>query len=173
MTNALHVVNLAEARFECTYGRGCDGICCRNGRPPLHERDEARIGEVLQRVLPLMRQEAAVLARSQGFLTRRIKSGLRTLRVVNGWCIFFNGGCVLERVGRDEGAAWRYKPMECALFPLEQNSRGKWFVRQKGYAGEDWDLPCLDPSPGARPAAESLGEELALAERWETDPGAC
>jgi len=114
-----------------------------------------------------------VLVRREGFLTRRIKSGLRTLRVVNGWCVFFHGGCVLERAGRDEGVAWRYKPMECALFPLEQNWRGEWFVRQKGYGREDWDLPCLDPLPGAGAAAESLSEELALAGRWETDPGAC
>ncbi|MBL8178475.1 MAG: DUF3109 family protein [Bryobacterales bacterium] len=163
----LRVLNLAEARFECTFGRGCEGVCCRNGRPPLHPSDEVRIKENVERFAPLMRDEARQLLRRAGFLTRRRKSGLFTLRVVSGWCIFFHRGCVLEQAGRMEGDRLRYKPTECALFPLEQNPRGEWFVRQKNYGREDWDLFCLDPASSARKASESLREELALAERWE------
>ena len=64
----------------------------------------------------------------------------------------------------------RYKPVECSLFPLEKNDRGEWFVRQKGFAREDWDLACLDPAASGCAAADSLVEELKLAEAWEADP---
>lgn len=168
MANGLRVLNLAEARFECTFGRGCEGICCRNGRPPLHAGDEQRIRNHLAQFVPLMRAEARALLLREGFLTRRKKSGLFTVRVVAGWCIFFHNGCVLEQAGRMEGDRLLYKPVECALFPLEQNARGDWFVRQKDYGREDWNLPCLDPATSGQAAAESLREELALAERMES-----
>ena len=29
MVGSLPVLNLTEAKFECTYGRGCEGICCQ------------------------------------------------------------------------------------------------------------------------------------------------
>ena len=50
----LQVSNLKEARFECTFGRGCDGICCRDGRPLVYEDEIARIRENLPRLLPMM-----------------------------------------------------------------------------------------------------------------------
>ena len=164
---ALRVLNLEEARFECTFGRGCAGICCRNGRPPIYADDEARIAGHPDRFLALMRPEARELLLKEGFLTHRRKDRQFTLRVIAGWCIFFHEGCVLEKAGLEEGDRLRYKPLQCALFPLEQNGRGDWFVRQKGYGREDWDLPCLDPGCGAPPAAETLREELALAQRSE------
>src|SRR5262249_60888154 len=58
MAISLPVVNLAEATFECIYGRGCDGICCRNGRPPVFAEDDKRIRKHLARIRPLMRPEA-------------------------------------------------------------------------------------------------------------------
>src|SRR5258708_5403239 len=39
------ILNLAEARFECTFGRGCDGVCCRNGRPIVYPEEGARLDE--------------------------------------------------------------------------------------------------------------------------------
>lgn len=170
MAGELRVLNLAEAKFECTFGRGCEGICCRNGRPPVYPRDEARIAGNLAKFVPLLRAEALATLLREGFLTRRKKAGFFSLRVVGGWCIFFNRGCVLEQAGREEGERLRYKPVECALFPVEKNARGEWFVRQKGFAREDWDLPCLDPATSACAAADSLVEELKLAEAWEADP---
>ena len=35
----LVVANLATATFECTFGRGCDGLCCKNGRPSVDADD--------------------------------------------------------------------------------------------------------------------------------------
>ena len=64
--------------------------------------------------------------------------------------------------GAADGAAFRYKPTQCALFPLEPDEGG-WYVRQWGSTGEEWDLFCLNPAASTRPAAESLAGELALA----------
>jgi hypothetical protein len=161
----LRVLNLNEARFDCTFGRGCEGVCCKNGRPPVYEEEAARIRENLPKLLPLMRPEAATLAADRGFLSRRRKAGARMMRVVDGWCVFFNAGCVLHKTGAAEGDKFRYKPFMCAVFPLEKHYREGWYVRQKGLLGEIWDLPCLDPAGSERPAADSLSEELALLRR--------
>ncbi len=67
------------------------------------------------------------------------------LRVVDGWCVFFNQGCVLHKVGAAEGDTYRYKPAACALFPLARNDKDEWYVRQHGYEDEQWDVFCLDP----------------------------
>src|SRR5262249_49923074 len=99
--------------------------------------------------------------------SRRRKTGLPMMRVVKGWCIFFHRGCVLHRIGAEEGYSFRYKPAACALFPLSKDERDRWYVRQKGFAGEIWDLFCLDPSASSVPAAESLAEELGLAAKFQ------
>ena len=85
------------------------------------------------------------------------------LRVVNGWCVFFNQGCVLHKVGATEGDRYRYKPSLCSLFPLAKNEKGEWFVRQWGVEGEAWDVFCLNPDASPKPAAESLRAEIDLA----------
>ena len=167
MAGSLPVINLTEAKFECIYGRGCDGICCQNGRPPVYEDDRQRIQRSLSRIRPLMRPEAQELLDRAGFVSRRRKVGQPMLRVVGGWCIFFNEGCVLHKLGAAEGDRYRYKPILCALFPLDRDSSGEWHVRQKGYAGEKWDLFCLDPKASPRLAAESLEEELEVAKRFD------
>ena len=158
----LPVFNLNEARFECTFGRGCAGGCCRNGRPPVYADEQHRIESQLDRLLPLMRPEAAALVSAEGILSRRRKSGTHSLRVVAGWCVFFNHGCVLHTLGAAEGDKFRYKPWACATFPLEQHPTHGWYVRQKGLLGEVWDLFCLDPAQSQMPAARSLTEEIAL-----------
>jgi len=84
------------------------------------------------------------------------------VRVSGGWCVFFNQGCVLHKVGAADGDPFRYKPTQCALFPLEPDADG-WYVRQWGYRDEKWDLFCLNPAASPRPAVESLAGELALA----------
>ena len=99
------------------------------------------------------------------YLSRRRKHGLPMLRVVDGWCIFFNEGCVLHKLGAAEGDKFRYKPAPCSLFPLEQDAQDRWYVRQHGYKGEQWDLFCLAPAQSQTPAAKSLEEELAFAAR--------
>jgi hypothetical protein len=156
---ALVVLNLAQARFECTFGRGCDGICCKNGRPPVYPEEAAAIQAALPIVLPRVRPETRGALERDGFLTRRRKAGQPTLRVVGGWCVFFHRGCVLHHLG--------LKPSLCALFPLAKDARDRWYVRQKGYGGEVWDLPCLAPGPGTPLAADSLRAEIALAERLD------
>jgi hypothetical protein len=162
---SLPVVNLAEARFECIYGRGCEGLCCQNSRPPIRAEEEALLDANLGKFLPHLRPEARALVEREGYVSRRRKAGLPMLRVLNSWCVFFHQGCVLHKVGAEEGDAYRYKPAPCSLFPLERNEDGTWYVRQKGYAGEQWDLFCLDPAASDRPAAESLTVELELAAR--------
>ena len=163
--------NLAEARFECTFGRGCDGICCREGEPPIYAEEIARTDANLAKLLPEMRPEARAALLESGYLGDEVKVGQRTLRVVDGWCIFFHRGCIFHRIGAEEGDRFRYKPAACALFPLDRDEHDRWYVRQKGYDGEIWDLFCLDPAQTAIPAAESLREEIALAAKLSA-PGA-
>jgi hypothetical protein len=160
----LRVLNLSNAHFECTFGRGCSGVCCRNGRPPVYPDEARRIQQQLGALLPLMRAEAQRLTSARGFMSRRRKSGTTTLRVVAGWCVFFNDGCVLHQLGMTRGDKFQYKPFACATFPLERHQTRGWYVRQKGVFGELWDLPCLDPERTSTPAAATLEEELALVE---------
>jgi Fe-S-cluster containining protein len=164
------VLNLESARFDCTFGRGCDGVCCRNGRPPVYAEEVQLIDRLLPRVLELLRPEARAALLEGGYLSRRRKAGQRMARVVAGWCVFFNQGCALHRLGIMDGAALQYKPAVCAMFPLAKDRRDRWYVRQKGYKGEGWDLPCLDPRSSAVPAAQSLRQEIALVESWEPQP---
>jgi hypothetical protein len=166
MLASLPVLNLSDAKYECIFGRGCDGICCHNGRPGIYPEEVALIDAQLEKFLSEMRPEARARLIQTGYLSRRRRRGLPLLRVVGGWCIFFNKGCVLHKVGAAEGEKYRYKPAACALFPLARDEHDRWYVRQKGYKGERWDLFCLDPTSSALPAAQSLPEEIALAERY-------
>jgi hypothetical protein len=166
MLQSLPVLNLSEARYECIFGRGCDGICCQNGRPGIYPEEVPVIDAARERFLPEMRPEARALVIKQGYLSRRRRHGLPMLRVIGGWCVFFHRGCVLHKVGAAEGDKYRYKPAACALFPLARDEHDRWYVRQKGYQGEPWDLFCLDPASSPLPAAESLQSEIALALRY-------
>jgi len=155
------ILNLEQATFDCTFGRGCEGICCRNGRPMVFPEDAARIDDQLNAVFPALRPEARAIVEREGYVSRRRKEGHPVLRVLRGWCVVFNRGCVLHRTGA--------KPQVCAVFPLSRDRGGPWYVRQKGWMGEQWDLPCLDPATTTIRAAESLKAEIALAERLELD----
>lgn len=167
MRTSLPVINLSEAKFECIYGRGCDGICCQNGRPPVYPEEVANIKKNLKKFLPELRPEARKLIEKHGYLSGRVKDGQPMLRVIGGWCVFFNQGCVLHKVGAQEGDRYRYKPALCALFPVAKNDKGEWYVRQWGVEGEAWDLFCLNPDASPMPAAESLQGEIALALHYE------
>src|SRR5262245_60705615 len=161
----LPVVNFAEAKFECVFGRGCEGLCCKNSRPPLEPEEVERIDANLHKFLPLLRPEARAAIRRRGYLSGYRFMGQPTIRVAAQWCVFFNRGCVLHQVGSDEGDKMRYKPVVCSLFPLDVDDENRWFVRQKGYNGEEWDLFCLDPGSSSVRATESLREEHAIAEK--------
>lgn len=167
MTPPIPIVNLRTARFDCTFGRGCEGICCRNGRPPVYAEEAARIEAAAPRWLPLLREPARAVVEREGWLSRRRKAGQPMARVAGGWCVFFERGCVLHRLGAAEGDSFRYKPWTCAVFPLSKDDRGHWHVRQKGHDGEIWELPCLDPASTTVPAATSLQPEIALVTAWE------
>ena len=166
MVGSMPVLNLEEAKFECSYGRGCDGICCRNGRPVVYPEEVTNLNENLPKILPHLTPAARQLVESEGYLSRRRKLGLPMARVIEGWCVFFNRGCVLHKLGAAEGDTFRYKSAACALFPLARDEQDRWFVRQKGYKGEPWDLFCLDPKNTAKRAAESLRDEIELARRY-------
>jgi Protein of unknown function (DUF3109) len=169
MALSLPVVNLSTSTFDCIYGRGCDGICCQNGRPGIYPEEEECITKNLRKFLPELRPKARQLVQQGGYLSKRRKGGLPMLRVVGGWCVFFNRGCVLHKVGAAEGDKYRYKPAACALFPLARRENGDWYVRQIGVEGEDWDLFCLNTKTSPRPAAESLQDEIALAARYTAE----
>src|SRR5262249_2075679 len=136
---------------------------CRSGRPFLYPEEVDRLDAVLPAVLPRLSAPAHAVVARGGYLSGRRKHGHRAVRGVSGWCVFFNGGCVLHQLGAAEGDPFRYKPTVCALFPLDRDTRDRWYIRQHGYAGEVWDLPCLDPQPTTPPAAQSLQRELELA----------
>src|SRR5439155_19199387 len=125
MQGSLPVLNLSEAKFECIFGRGCDGICCQQGRPPVSEDDIARIDLALPKVLPHLREPARKKIESVGYLSNWRKEGKPTLRVADGWCVFFNQGCVLHKVGMLEGNSFKYKPLLCAVFPLDVADGGE------------------------------------------------
>jgi hypothetical protein len=169
----LAVVNLATATFECTFGRGCDGVCCREGKPPLYPEEVRRLTDDLPRILPRLRPAAQAAVRKLGFTTpSRKRFGLPLTRNAAGWCVFFNGGCVLHQLGLEAGDKFLYKPAICALFPVQTDDAGQWYVRQHGYKREKWDLFCLAPTNSTKPAAESLAEELALAAKYEAEADA-
>lgn len=157
------IANADTATFDCTFGRGCEGICCRNGRPSVDADELAVIQRNLPRFLPRLRPEARKLIETEGVTSNRTKLGQPMVRVAGGWCVFFNAGCVLHAVGGEDGDVFQYKPSQCALFPLEREDDGTWYVRQWDYRGEQWDLFCLNPRQSARPAVESLAGELSLA----------
>ncbi len=166
MSLPLAVTNADTATFDCSFGRGCDGICCRNGRPSVTPEEHAVIASVLPRVLPLLREEARKVIEADGFTSARKKVGQPMVRVAAGWCVFFNGGCVLHTVGAEDGDSYQYKPTQCALFPLEKGEN-EWYIRQWGYDSEDWDLFCLNPANSPRKAVESLAAEMALAAKLD------
>jgi hypothetical protein len=131
--------------------------------------DEAvRIDANLHRLLPELRPEARTVVEKEGYVSLRRKEGQPTMRVAAGWCVFFNQGCVLHRLGADEHDPFRYKPWVCAVFPISRDRPGPWHVRQKGFRGEKWDLPCLDPEATTIRAADSLRAEIALVERYDS-----
>jgi Fe-S-cluster containining protein len=166
MTEPIKFLNLDEARFECTFGRGCEGICCRNGRPPVRTDEAERIDSVLDRALPLMRPEAQALVKREGYLSNRQKYGAPALRVAGGWCVFFHRGCVLHVLGMEDGETHRHKPTACSLFPLERDKNDHWYVRQAGYLNEQWnELPCLNPTDATPLARDTMKEELEIAKK--------
>jgi hypothetical protein len=157
-------VNADAATFDCSFGRGCEGLCCRNGRPSVGPDEAARIRALLPRTLPLLRPDARAVVEARGFLSNRTKLGHPMVRVSGGWCVFFSAGCVLHALGAADGDPLGYKPTQCALFPLDQTDDGEWYVRQWGYEGEQWnDLFCLNPANTARRAVEALAGELQIA----------
>jgi Fe-S-cluster containining protein len=162
----LAVTNAETATFDCSFGRGCEGICCKNGRPSVSAEEQAVIESVMPRVLPLLREEARKVIETDGFTSARVKVGQPMVRVAAGWCVFFNKGCVLHAVGAEDGDSYQYKPTQCALFPLEK-SQNEWFIRQWGHDSEDWDLFCLNPANSPRKAVESLEAEMVLAAKLD------
>lgn len=155
----MNIENLDSARFRCVFPV-CGGVCCKNGRPAIEKAEEARISANLGKFLPHLRPEARRVVERKGYLTRRKKEGLATLGVLGGWCLFHNEGCVLHKVGAEEGDKFRYKPWRCAVFPLAPNGDGSWYVRQWKHKGEAWDLFCLNPKESPDSARDTLGEEV-------------
>jgi hypothetical protein len=156
----LPIDNIATATFKCVFPV-CGGICCKNGRPPVTEAEAETIEKNLWRFLPHLRDSVRKFLEKKSWLTKRIAAGCHTIAVEGGWCVFANGGCTLQKVGMAEGDPWKYKPSVCIQFPLVKTRRGRWFVRQWGYRGEEWDLFCLNPNENPTKASVSLADEIA------------
>ena len=164
MAVTLPIVNAATATFECIFGRGCDGLCCKNGRPSVTVEERRVIDSNMHKFVPHLRPRAKQLIEKEGYISNRTKLGEPMLRVIDEFCVFFNEGCVFHKVGAVEGKAYMYKPVQCALFPLEHDSKkDEWFVRQWGVKDEQWDLFCLNPKQTERKAVDALAEEIELA----------
>ncbi|SRR5579871_3319047 len=162
----LPMLNLAEATYECTFGRGCEGVCCQDGKPPLFLDEVKRIDANIERILPRMRPEAQRVTRKSGYLDGRSEPERPYVRTVERWCIFFNQGCVLHALGAEEGDKYRYKPRECSWFPLWHDGKGNWYVRQHGYKGDTWELPCLNRAITKTPAAKTVQEEMEFVQQY-------
>jgi hypothetical protein len=159
----LNILNAKSAHFECVFPT-CGGICCKNGRPGISPGEGRRIQANLHKFLPHLTPKARRLVETKGFLTRRIKEGRRTLAVSEGWCVFANEGCVLHKVGAQEGERFAYKPWHCVAFPLEKDAKtGEWYVRQHGFRGEGWDLFCINPKESPKLAMDTLAAEVEFA----------
>lgn len=50
--------------------------------------------------------------------------------------------------------------------------KDEWYLRQHGYEDEPWDLFCLAPQATSKPAAESLQDEIRLAEHYISEQAA-
>jgi len=167
---ALTITNGDTATFDCTFGRGCVGLCCQHGEPSVTPAEYQRIKDHLPHVIPHLRPEAARSLETQDFIGSDIKLDNPMVRVVDGWCLFFNEGCVLHKVGAAEGDFAKYKPIQCVMFPLEPNGDGSWYVRQWHHEGEQWnDLFCLNPANTPLKAADTLAPEIAVAETLGAD----
>ena len=91
MVGSLPVLNLSQAKYECTFGRGCDGICCQNGRPPVYPEEQERIDANLEKLLPRLSPEARALVEQKGYLSERTKldvlRGMRRIKVCVGYSL--------------------------------------------------------------------------------------
>lgn len=161
--NPLAIANLDKAHFDCVFPT-CGGVCCQNGRPGLEREEHERIAANLSKFLPHLRERARKRVEQRGYLTKRKKEGCPTLAVSEGWCVFHNEGCVLHKVGAEEGDRWKYKPWRCIAFPLTRDPKtARWHIRQRGYKGEAWDLFCLNPKESPKLARDTLKAEIAFA----------
>lgn len=161
---SLKLLNAESATFDCTFGRGCEGDCCTNGRPGLSDQEQDLINSNLHKILPLLSPKARKLIEANGIVTRRTRDDMPLAAVVDGWCVYFNQGCALHKAGALEGDSMKYKPYQCAIFPLLWTDDGEWYVRQWNYQNETWnDLHCLNPRKSSVKATESLKNEMNLA----------
>lgn len=165
----LVLANADTARFECTYGRGCEGTCCSNSTPPVDADKQALIRSILPEILPQLRPGARALVERLGFIdAEEVHEGNPSIRVEGDWCVFFHQGCVLHQFGADQGDTTKYKPVACYLFPIDHDSQGRWYVRQHGVDDEQWtELPCLAGTPDKPMAVTTLGFEMEMAARHD------
>ena len=181
MGRKLRVLNAETATFSCVYPT-CGGACCKGSRPPATPAEIAHLRALLPRVLDRLRPSARRAIEKRDFVTRRTKSGLATLAVQDGACVFFHEGCTLHVLAVEEGRdRFAHKPWACTVFPLERHDEGTWHVRQHGAYGEAWsELPCLSPDASSTLGVDALQPELAFAaelapggsEAWRFEPPA-
>jgi hypothetical protein len=151
----------------CSMG-DCCGLCCRFGAI-VDDAEQARIDQILPRLLPRLRPDARQAIRRWGWAFRQEvheryadpDRRYRATRVAGGLCVFAldreTGGCALHQLALEDGVpVQHYKPRECVLFPLSDVVRGRLHLhRWPGY-------PCTTESRAAAPAYRTLAYELRL-----------
>ena len=169
MDGGLPIVNLDEARFECTFGRGCDGVCCKEGRPLVYPDEVGRIAEALEKLQveapprgPGGRGEEGVPQRPASPGPPRPAQRRRLVPVLPRGM----PPAPTRAGGRGQVPVQAGRLL---LFPIQQDEHDRWYIRQRGFHRETWDLFCLDPRIHPRPAAETLVEEIALAKRFDDE----
>jgi len=177
------------SRWECLWGRGCQGIgprpaedlglgCCSIGAD-LGDEDEARMIAALAPTLDPVLFERHTEAGRGGIFTDDARTHTR---VVDGACIFLNrpgftggAGCALHLAAIEAGESpIDWKPSVCWQLPIkvdweeaaddaEVATVHRWTRRDWGAEGETMAWCCTEGSlayGGDRPVIDSLGPEL-------------
>jgi hypothetical protein len=181
-------VTWLESRWECIYGRGCQGVltgptpeleqgCCSYGAHFTGEEDAERVATVAL-TLTADQWQYRNRGRSDRGVLRTTKKGEIVTRLADGACIFLNrpgfpggAGCALHRAALELGVSpVELKPDVCWQLPLRRNDEigpdghvvstlTEWRRRDWGEGGHEFAWWCTE-APEAFGAARPVYETL-------------
>ncbi len=183
-------VTFLESRWECIFGRGCEGVltgpaaelvqgCCSYGAHFTGEEDIARVEEAAL-TLTAAQWQFRAKGRRNGVVKRA--GGESVTRLVQDACVFLNRpgfaggpGCALHRAALERGIEpLELKPDVCWQLPLRRSDEtgpdghvtttlGEWQRRHWGEGGREFHWWCTEAPEafgGGRPVYLSLRAEL-------------
>jgi hypothetical protein len=166
-------VTFLESRWECIFGRGCEGVltgpaaelsqgCCSYGAHFTSEADANRVVAAAA-TLTASQWQFRQKGRSASRVVRTNKEGELVTRLVDGACIFLNrpgfaggAGCALHRAALERGVEpLELKPDVCWQLPLRKadetapdghvvTTLGEWARRHWGKGGHDFHWWCTE-----------------------------